>query len=85
MPPEPAGNYEAGSLQPTLNKYEESFGGSSNGDEEDKGADWKDGEGAQVHSQGSRKTVVPPKAPGADLEATPSAPSMRECSISRKG
>ena len=85
VPPEPAGNYEAGSLQPTLNEYEESFGGSSNGDEEDKGADWKDEEGAQVHSKGSREAVVPPKGPGADLEATPSAPSMKECSISRKG
>ena len=53
VPPEPAGNYEVESLQPTLSEYEESFGVSSNGDKEDKGADWKDGEGAHVHSHSS--------------------------------
>ena len=85
VPPEPAGNYVVGGLQPTLKEDEESFGGSSNGDEEDKETVWKDGEGAKLHIQESRKATVPPNTPGADLEATPSAPSMRECSINRKG
>ena len=84
-PPELAGRHDDRNPQPTPTEHDDEFGRSDDKEGGGKGADRKDEGEAQSHSQGSKDVISPPIGPGAELNTTPSLPSLDECKMNRKG